>query len=244
MTTGEFSKEFDIRFNQINSNLAYSVDDYEKSVYLTRAQEQILDNYFNPKGNKYQEGFDGSEKRQIDFSSLVSVYTTSTEKVGVTAFTTRGLVFEINDDVFKVLNETFQYKNAAGTTFNTSVFPIDYKEYQKVLSKPYQSPPNRQSWRLVRSGAITGKLVVEIVPKSNIDNTKAFTYAVRYVQRPTPIVVAALTGGKTVNGVSAQTECILPAEIHDEILNRAIEICRVDYLGDASAQIQLNTRDE
>lgn len=244
MTITEFSKEFDIRFNYVNSNLAYSVNDYEKSVYLTRAQEEILDNYFNPKGNKYQEGFDMSAKRHIDFSTIIKPLSITTEKTGITAYDKNGLLFEINDDVFKVLNDRFDYIDTSNTSIETAVIPIDYDSYQRVKTKPYQNPPARQSWRMTRSGDTTGKLVVEIIPKKNIDKTKAFTYSVRYLKRPTPIVVANLPVGFTVNGVSVQTECSLPPEIHDEILNRAIEICRIDYLGDASGQIQLNQRNE
>ena len=71
MTTQEFSNEFDILYNNIMSNAAPGLDEYEKSVFLTKAQEEIIYNYFNPKGNKYQEGFDDSIKRQIDFSELI-----------------------------------------------------------------------------------------------------------------------------------------------------------------------------
>lgn len=61
MTTTEFSNEFDILYNNITSNQAPGLDEYEKSVFLTRAQEDILKGYFNPKTNKIQEGFDSSE---------------------------------------------------------------------------------------------------------------------------------------------------------------------------------------
>ena len=58
MTIQEFSNEFDVLYNNIMSNQAPGLDEYEKSVFLTKAQNEILKNYFNPKGNKYQEGFD------------------------------------------------------------------------------------------------------------------------------------------------------------------------------------------
>ena len=78
MTNQEFSNEFDILYNNISSNQAPGLDEYEKSVFLTKAQDEIVKNYFNPKGNKYQEGFDGNEKRQIDFSMITKTksYTT------------------------------------------------------------------------------------------------------------------------------------------------------------------------
>lgn len=71
MTNLEFSNEFDVLYNNITSNQAPGLDEYEKSVFLTKAQDEIVKAYFNPKTNKVQEGFDGNEKRQIDFSMLM-----------------------------------------------------------------------------------------------------------------------------------------------------------------------------
>ena len=71
MKTQEFSNEFDVLYNNIMSNAAPGLNEYEKSVFLTKAQEEIIYNYFNPKGNKYGEGFDDSIKRQMDFSELI-----------------------------------------------------------------------------------------------------------------------------------------------------------------------------
>lgn len=71
MTNKEFSDEFDVLYNSITSNKAPGLDEYEKSVFLTKAQDEIIKAYFNPKSNKTQEGFDGNERRQIDFSMLI-----------------------------------------------------------------------------------------------------------------------------------------------------------------------------
>lgn len=75
MTNLEFSNEFDVLYNNITSNQAPGLDEYEKSVFLTKAQDEIVKAYFNPKTNKVQEGFDGNEKRQIDFSMIMRSYT-------------------------------------------------------------------------------------------------------------------------------------------------------------------------
>lgn len=78
MTNSELSNEFDVLYNSITSNQAPGLDEYEKSVFLTKAQDEIIKSYFNPKTNKTQEGFDGNEKRQIDFSMILrsAVYDT------------------------------------------------------------------------------------------------------------------------------------------------------------------------
>lgn len=233
MTTDEFSKEFDIRFNFINSNLAYSVNDYEKSVYLTRGQEELLDNYFNPKGNKYGEGFGDSSKRNIDFSALITVYSASVDAGISTIFSGNG-VFTINDDVFKILNE------------KVDAYPIKYLDLEDldvIAQKPYIQPPKRLVWAIPRSNNSSGRYSIEVILHDS-DTIGSMTYKSRYLKRPSPIVVANLPGGFTVNGVATKTECILPPDIHDEILNRAIEICRIDYLGDTGGMIELNKRNE
>ena len=71
MKVDEFSNEFDILYNNITSNQAPGLDEYEKSVFLTKAQDEIIKSYFNPRLNKTQEGFDGNERRQIDFSMIL-----------------------------------------------------------------------------------------------------------------------------------------------------------------------------
>lgn len=83
MTCEEFSNEFDILYNNVMSNQAPGLDEYEKSVFLTRAQEDIVKRYFTPKGNKDFEGFDSSLKRNMDFSSLYRNYVINSEEAGI-----------------------------------------------------------------------------------------------------------------------------------------------------------------
>ena len=81
MTLPEFSDQFDVLYNNITSNQAPGLNEYEKSVFLTKAQNEIVKNYFsaNSKGNTLGQGFDDSAKRQADFSSLMK--TVSCEQV-------------------------------------------------------------------------------------------------------------------------------------------------------------------
>lgn len=71
MTNIEFSNEFDILYNSIASNQAPALDEYEKSVFLTISQDDVIKSYFSPIKNKTREGFDASERRQIDFSMIM-----------------------------------------------------------------------------------------------------------------------------------------------------------------------------
>ena len=50
MTIDEFKREFDISYNNIMSNAAPGLNEYEKSVFLTKAQYEIVKSYFQVKG--------------------------------------------------------------------------------------------------------------------------------------------------------------------------------------------------
>lgn len=252
MTVEEFSRQFDVRFNNIDSNLAHSVTEYEKSLYLTQAQLEIVKNYFNPKGNKYQEGFDGSPKRDIDFSNIIDIKAIGTGAgcvagvVSTPSFGVTAIVLTIPANVLFILNERFSFNYATGAYPHiTTVIPIDYQQYQTVFGKAYKDPPIRQTWRLVRGGAFaTGYPNVELIPKSNFNIGLPYDYTVRYVRYPRPIVLEAMTSVTSIQGITSKTECELPPELHEEILARAIEICKSDYLGDLNNQVKLNERTE
>jgi hypothetical protein len=79
MTPQEFSNEFDVLYNQVNSNQAPGLDEYEKSVMLTKAEDEIVLMYFNARGNKFMQGMDDAPDKQYGFSTLIkkNTYTLS-----------------------------------------------------------------------------------------------------------------------------------------------------------------------
>ena len=106
MTLEEFNTNFDLLYNNIASNQAPGLDEYEKSVFLTNAQLELVKNYFNPKGNKYQEGFDQSPKRQLDFSTITDlmVYNiTDALPNNVMRFNEDSIVFPYNDNFLFII---------------------------------------------------------------------------------------------------------------------------------------------
>lgn len=237
MTTNEFEWEFDVLYNNIASNAAPGINSYEKSVLLTKAQEEIIKNYFNPQGNKYKEGFDDSVKRQIDFSGLISVAQgTLLDQQG---FDLRAKVFKIPTDVFLIINESI-----VTNTGVKQIIPIKFDEYTRLMSKPYKEPLKYQAWRLVTEGDIDTGVTVEIIPNSQetIDN-----YTLRYVRRPRPIILADLKseyGDVSINGETSVSQCELNPLIHREILQRAVELAKITYLGDINGVLQSGQRSE
>lgn len=237
MTTNEFEWEFDVLYNNIASNAAPGINSYEKSVLLTKAQDELIKNYFNPQGNKYKEGFDGSAKRQIDFSGLISVANgTLLDQQG---FDLRAKVFKIPTDVFLIINESI-----VTNTGIKQIIPIKFDEYTRLMSKPYKEPLKFQAWRLITDGDINSGVTVEIIPNSQ-ETIKSYT--LRYVRRPKPIILANLKseyGDVSINGETEISQCELNPLVHREILQRAVELAKITYLGDANGVIQSGQRAE
>lgn len=234
----EFSNGFDVLYNNIMSNAAPGINEYEKSVLLTKAQDEVLKNYFNPKGNKYQEGFDGSAKRQIDFSGLISIKE-GTLLNGQAGFDFRAKIYRMPEDVFLIINETLTTDTGV-----KQVVPISFDEYSRLMSRPYKEPLKYQAWRLVTEGSGSDNIIVELIPHSGETVSK---YTIRYVRRPKPIVLVDLAseyGDVSINGVSTISECELNPLIHEEILQRAVEMAKIVYTGDANGLLQAGQRSE
>lgn len=244
MTTQEFSNEFDVLYNNIMSNQAPGLDEYEKSVFLTKAQLEILKNYFNPKGNKYGQGFDENVKRQIDFSTLITVAKPSqyTPEGGYVKFDDRSQLYKMPQDILLMLNET-GINTVDGVNRLISIIPMNYEEYARLMSKPWKQPLKNQGWRLFQS---TGGVdfISEVVIKYN---SSLADYKIRYVKRPKPIILANLAdeySNVSIEGINTITECELDPILHPEILQRAVELAKSAYTGDLKSSVELGQRSE
>ena len=244
MTTQEFSNEFDVLYNNIMSNQAPGLDEYEKSVFLTKAQLEILKNYFNPKGNKYGQGFDENAKRQIDFSTLITVAKPSqyTPTGNYVKFDDRSQLYKMPQDILLMLNET-GINTVDGVKRLISIIPMNYEEYARLMSKPWKQPLKNQGWRLFQS---TGGVdfISEIVIKYN---SSLADYKIRYVKRPKPIILANLVdeySNVSIEGIDTITECELDPILHPEILQRAVELAKSAYTGDLKSSVELGQRSE
>lgn len=251
MTTTEFSTQFDILFNNIMSDTAPGINEYEKSVFLTKAQNEIVKNYFNPKGNKYQEGFDGSAKRQSDFSNLITIVNQNAEADASLTFYREdddySGIFKIPDNLMLYIQEALRVKRGEQTHV-LQVIPIRYDEYLRMMSRPFKYPPRDQAWRVIGnqyistdagSASRTAQLIFH--PGETLDTNQP--YNIVYVRRPNPIIIAEL-GNLTIDGKHEVTECELFEEIHPEILQRAVELAKATYSGDINATIEMGKRSE
>lgn len=177
MTLEEFSTEFDVLYNSITSNAAPGFNDYEKSVLLTLAQEELIKSYFVANNNTTGVGLDGSQKRHYDFSTLIKIKSlknivydiiTSRDKVNIPFLKKdTNAVFLIPNDVFLILNEHLIAKDN-----NYIVFPISYDTYNLLMSKPFPYPNKRQAWRLDSSidGEVAALKVIHVSDDKDISS--------------------------------------------------------------------------
>ena len=86
-----------------------------------------------------------------------------------------------------------------------------------------------------------GGTVVELIGANLSDNLR---YNVRFIKKPEPIILEDLTDGLTIDGKSTETPCELPEEMHDEVLQRAVELAKIAWEGNIEATIQTGTRSE
>ena len=237
MTNQEFSNEFDVLYNNIMSNAAPGLDEYEKSVFLTKAQDEIVKNYFNPKGNKYQEGFDGNEKRQIDFSMITRTKVYSDFQLALFDNKSNSKRITLDKDIMMFINE-FADVTRGEETVRLTVIPVAYKEYARLMSKPYKRPLKYQAWRILDTTASNNEAELVIGPNDILSK-----YNVRYIKRPQAIILDDLDG-VTLDGKSNKQECELDPILHQEILQRAVELAKAAYTGDINSSVQMGQRSE
>ena len=61
-------------------------------------------------------------------------------------------------------------------------------------------------------------------------NENNITYKMRYVKRPTPIVLVDLRDENlSIDSVNVETPCMLPEGVHHIIVQRAVELCTAIY---------------
>ena len=223
MTTEEFSNEFDTLLNSYSTIEAFGktpstveLDEYEKSVFLTNAQEEIVIGMYNGK-NPFRDSFERTEEIRRYLSDLIKTYTTTDKKVGYTGLSKSSVFFELPDDLWFITYESVNLKDdglGCMSGEDISVIPITQDEYHRIRKNPFRGTNERRALRLDLSGK-----VVEIVSKYNVES-----YLVRYLSRPAPIILTNLTDNLSINGTSAKTECELNPVIHRAILERAVKL--------------------
>ena len=186
-------------------------DEYEKSIFLTKAQEQIV-------LELYQE-LEQSEEVRKYLSNLIK--TDNYVPVGEQDETLinnnfKSYKVEINNDILFMIYEqcTLNDENNCINNKIVSVVPTIHDDLDKVLKNPFKSPNSRKVIRLDFDNKI------ELISKFSISN-----YKVRYLKKPNPIILIALEDNLSINNgdtevSNGETNPIL----HERIVQRAVQL--------------------
>lgn len=184
-------------------------DEYEKSIFLTKAQEQIV-------LELYQE-LEQSEENRKYLSNLIKTgnYVPIGEQDETLINNTfKSYKVEIEDSVLFMIYEQCTLSNENNCINNkiVSVVPTIHDDLDKVLKNPFKSPNNRKVIRLDFDNKI------ELISKYNISN-----YKVRYLKKPNPIILVKLEDlniDKKQEVSNGETNPIL----HERIVQRAVQL--------------------
>lgn len=226
MTTEEFSNEFD---NLVNSNSAIKpmgvditsleFDEYEKSVFLTKAQESIVISLYN--GSLIGNSFEETEELRRYLSSLVKTYSAS-PKIEEGGLTKYSYFFSIPKDILAITYEAVESTDERLGCSKDSIIevvPTSQDELHRTINNPFRRPGKRRVLRLDRENDI-----VELISMFNIDK-----YQIRYLSRPEPIILVDLPDGLTIGKTDSFpgnkiNQCKLNPAIHRLILEMAVNL--------------------
>lgn len=220
MTASEMSNEFDTLLNSYSLRTEFGltdplvVDEYEKSVFLTQAQEQIVIQIYT--GKFSGDGFEKTEEIRRYMSNLVKTYVTSEKKTGHLGLSKSSMFFEIPDDVWFITYESAILQDERLGCLNGQeaiIVPVTQDEYYRIVKNPFRGPAKGRALRLDNANNI-----IEIVSDYNIDR-----YLIRYLAKPTPIVLVDLDD-ISIDGVKVVTECKLDEVLHRYILEDAVKL--------------------
>lgn len=217
MTNKEFSDGFSTLLNSFGITPNITLDEYEKSTFLTNAQEQLIIDIYSGRNVIYGKSFEQTEEIRRYLSNLVETYETSTKVTGKLGLSQDSVFFEIPQDTWFITYEVAFLKDSRLGCLDgieASVVPLPQDDLYKAKDNPFRGPSKDRVLRLdIKSD------LAELISKYNVDK-----YLMRYISQPTPIILVDLPDGLSINGVSTESECELNPVVHRAILERAVQL--------------------
>lgn len=226
MKREEFSNGFDVLVNSYKRFKDFDKQDfldsiefneYEKSLFLTKAQEELVSSLYNGK-NPYGDSFESTEEMRRYLSNLVAekylkpITNTSGTPLGITSSST---FFTLPEDLWFITLESVILKNSKckNETY-MKVYPTKQDEYLNIRDNPFRGANDRRALRLDLSEGN-----VEIICKYLIAK-----YYIRYIKKVSPIILEDLPNELTIEGKNEACDCTLHEALHQKILERAVQI--------------------
>lgn len=226
MTLEDFSNGFDTLLNSYAHQAGFgedafkgdiTLDEYEKSLYLTQSQEAEVLSLYNGK-NTYGDSFESTEEIRRYLSSLIIEKELSPieNSTGILGIDSNSKFFSLpeNPPVWFITYESVNTERgeACADSSKMDVYPAKQDEYAKLRKNPFRGANNRRALRFDLSND-----VIEIVCKYPVTS-----YYLRYLKKPEPIILIDLPDGITIEGSYKKNNCKLHESLHQRILDRAV----------------------
>lgn len=227
---------FNLQYNNIFSNQAPGLEDFELSMYLNMAHVEIIDEYSNNLDlfEKYRSVLSGYI--YDDVIPNVSAPYSGPNDPNISKGSTRGIdyqLFEFSEDYWRILKE---YAITNSNQLGIPIKPIKYDEFNTMCQNPYKRPNGLKGWRLdINYDPNTdSKRDVKIFFKKVDDDDYIKEYRVVYLVTPDKFDLESDVIPKTLINNLFLTE---------KIINRSVEFATRDYRENSlQAQIQTNNR--
>lgn len=212
-TSDEWSVNFDILYNNISSDQAPGLTEYEKSVFLTQAQEAvILDLYKGTSG----DAFETTEEVTRYLSSLVI----STEIRISEVATSEKFIYNILQYVTDrtVISQVMFIIYQSGTILyndkarDVLFVPTRQDSLFKDLNNPFKGP-NKNRVLVTSEGEGT-----VLYSKYPVDK-----YYIKYLKRPNPIV---LENSELEISEVSDFKVEIPESLHNQVLYKAVQLAK------------------
>lgn len=217
MTNKEFSDGFSTLLNSFGITPNITLDEYEKSTFLTNAQEELIIDIYSGRNVVYGKSFEQTEEIRRYLSNLVETYETSTKVTGKLGLSQDSVFFNIPQDTWFITYEVAFLKDSRLGCLDgieASVVPLPQDDLYRAKDNPFRGPSKDRVLRLdIKSD------LAELISKYNVDK-----YLMRYISQPTPIILEDLPDGLSINGVSTESKCELNPVVHRAILERAVQL--------------------
>lgn len=238
MNVTEIMQEFDLLYNNISSGAAPNLNGYEQSVFLTRAQEELVRMYYSGSGQRFMS-FESDEETRRYLDTLVESSTIDLSGPSSYGQFHDYAVPKNNDgrDVMFVLRETAS--NGSEGCANGSVMqvvPVRHEDLNRVLENPFKRPNERKALRYDLSRSGVEFHILSSVPLSS--------YTMTYLRKPEPVIVEDLTDyGMTIDNQKAVSAGSVPDMLMHKVIARACELAKAAYNGDLGTSFAVNARD-
>ena len=227
MQIADFSNGFDTLVNAYANSAASGedvsvrdirVDEFEKSQFLTKAQEAYVLSLYNGK-NSYGESFESTEEIRRYLSNLVEekklkpITTSDGKPLGMES---NSKFFTLPENLWFITYESAHVSDAKCDNMSTlDVYPVTQDEYHKIKRNPFRGANDRRALRLDLSEGN-----IEVISKYTVTE-----YYIRYLRKIKPILLVNLANDDVnLEGYTTPQGCELHESLHQRILELAVQM--------------------